>query len=89
MSQIIVDPNELRRFNRLLLTEAGSMEGQKKSLSQKFSSLGEFWRDAKYERFGRELEASMKQIELFQKEASRFSAFLERKARAADNYLNR
>lgn len=89
MSQIIVDPNELRRFRTLLRNEVQALDGQRKSLSQKFSSLGEFWKDAKRRQFEHEFKTSMRQLERFLKEAENFSAFLDRKARAADNYLNR
>lgn len=87
MPQVIVNPEEVRRFagdlrqfNRGVNESASRLHGQ-------FRRLGETWRDQEHARFAAEFEQTLVAIRRFMEASEQYVPFLIRKAEAAEAYL--
>ena len=89
MSQIIASPQELVQFARYLRDLARTLKERKTSLNHEFAEVGEVWRDEKYQQFQRIFEETSREIDVFLKEAERYSEYLNRKAKPLQAYLDR
>lgn len=89
MSQVIVDPSELRKFETALRELSGEIEARRRQLEQRVSQTASFWKGEKHTEFVRRQEELSLEIQVFYKLCDRYCTFLQKKAAAADAYLGR
>lgn len=89
MSQVIVDPDELRRFAVFLEQSIRNLRDGQRGLQRGHQVLADAWRDSKYNNFAKSFDQTLPALERFCKEAEAYAAFLRRKAQLADRYLGR
>ncbi|MEW6277166.1 MAG: WXG100 family type VII secretion target [Candidatus Eremiobacterota bacterium] len=87
MAQIVVNPDELRRFAAVLETQARETRARQSALQQSLSGLRGSWRDEKFVRFEKLLTETLEQLGRFLKDSDTMVVFLRRKAALADQYL--
>ena len=87
MSQIIVDPTELRRFEGALRHLRVEIDARRGALAEQTRAVRAFWDDEKYRDFQRRSEELMLEIQHFARLCDRYCEYLRRKAAAADAYL--
>lgn len=88
MPRAIVSPEEVRRFAALLEEASARLRASKNALAGSATALGEVWKDEKYTRFHREMEAAQAELEQFLREAEAYTRFLRTKAGKAQRYLD-
>lgn len=89
MAQVIVNPEEMRRFARALDKLVEEMRGKKYSTGLTFKNLRDSWKDQKYNEFEKTFNEASKNIDQFLKSADAYAKFLDKKAALADRYLGR
>jgi uncharacterized protein YukE len=87
MTQVIVNPEEMRRFARNLNEIADAMQSRKVTTNSQFERLKESWKDPKYAQFEETYLRTLVQIDRFTRAAKIYASFLHRKAAKADVYL--
>jgi len=87
MSQAIVNPDEIRRFIGEMSRFKNELEQNRDRTNAKMRELGETWRDSEHQKFASEFEGFIRQMNPFLKNIDEYNSFLNRKAVAADNYL--
>lgn len=88
MPQMIVDPDELVRFASYLDTESDNLKQRKDGVSHELASLGEVWRDAKYERFDAIFNETAVKLERFLEDARDYAQYLRDQADIVNEYLD-
>lgn len=83
----IIDVEELQRFISTFAYIQGIMREKKEFINSEFKSLGEVWKDKNYQQFESTFLQTMGEIEQFLRHAEAYSHYLQRKAQAAQNYL--
>ena len=89
MSQIIVNPKDMTAFAADLDVLAGKMRIREQQLNAGIKALGVNWKDDRYHRFSKSVTEASVQLQAFYNTAARYTAFLRRKAGAAERYLGR
>lgn len=89
MSQVIVTPEELRKFAAGLKHFNDDLKSNHTKLHTEFKRLGESWRDQEHKKFEKEFEQTSKVINQFVSASEKYIPFLIRKAEAAEQYLKR
>lgn len=89
MSQIIVNPQELRTFAQRLSEHAAHVSAVRSKFTTGLKELHTTWQDERYRQFNNELTATMAELDRFVRHARRYVDHLEDKARKANIYLNR
>lgn len=89
MSQVIVDPAELRRFAHNLNQFNSELQDRMAVLHGQLLGLGETWRDQEHEKFTQEFEQTMHAVEHFREAVGLHIPFLMRKAELVEEYLQR
>ena len=89
MTQIIVDPSELRRFEAALRELRTEIDARRQELGAHIGSVRSFWDDEKYSSFERRSEVLLIEIQYFTKLCDRYCEYLGKKAAAAEAYLGR
>ncbi len=89
MADVIVDPSEMREFERSLRELRNEIDARRAQLEQQVHDIRAFWNDEKYKNFVRRKEELMLEIQIFTKMCDRYSDYLRRKAAAVDAYLGR
>lgn len=87
MSQVYVDPEELRAFASKLKSFAEFVDGQANSITTDLGRLGETWRDQEYEDFVKYFNRTKQLLRKFTDEAKRTVPLLERDANLAEEFL--
>ena len=87
MSQAIIDPVALRSFAADLRNTIKALRDQQSAVRAHYGELEEVWKDAKFARFNQVFGQSLGRLRHFYDEAERFAQYLERKAQAAEKYL--
>ena len=88
MNQIFVNPTEIRIFISELKKLKGDLENNQKQTSGKLRKLGESWKDAEHKKFEEKFTEYLNNMRPIISNIDEYCTFLERKANAADNYLN-
>jgi len=88
MAQVIVNPEEVRRFALQLKAGNAQLMDLTTRLRGQFGSLGETWRDQEYQRFAQEFEQTARSLKQFMRLADQYIPYLERKAEAAQRFLD-
>jgi len=87
MAKADVDPAELRRFARELTRFNSELESLMQRLHGRLLDLQKNWRDQEQRKFDEEFEQTVKTLSHFLDSSSRHSAFLVKKARHIEEYL--
>ena len=87
MAKANVDPTELRRFARDLTRFNADLEGLLTSLQTRLRGLEKSWMDQEQRRFTQEFEQTMKTLTRFLDGSNQHAAFLAKKARHIEDYL--
>ena len=87
MSQIEMNPHDMRQFARELAEAIAFIHSRDKRLRTELKELGSAWGDEKYRAFARSCSETADQLVIFYKSAEDFVSFLDAKANAADRYL--
>ena len=87
MAKANVDPAELRRFARDLNRFNTDLESLLAGLQTRLRGLEKSWTDQEQKRFTQEFEQTMKALGRFLDTSTQHSAFLAKKARHIEDYL--
>jgi uncharacterized protein YukE len=87
MAKANVDPTELRRFARDLSRFNTDLEALLTSLHARLRGLEKSWIDQEQRRFTQEFEQTMKTLTRFLESSNQHVAFLGKKARHIEDYL--
>lgn len=87
MSQVIVDPNEVRRFAQNLKRFNGELQAQMSMLHGQLTMLSQSWRDKEQQKFADEFVQTMQSIGRFVEASEQHVPFLLRKADRIEEYL--
>jgi hypothetical protein len=88
MPTAIVTPTELVAFARHLAKTADSVAKRKSKAARLVADSRSVWKDAKYDRFRKTFEKTVKDLDRFVRLADDYAQFLERKAGLARKYLD-
>lgn len=89
MTQIIVDPSEMRKFEAALRELRIEVDARRQLLEAQIVDVRSFWDDEKYQQFQRQSEELMLQVQHFSKLCDQYCDYLTKKAIAAEHYLGR
>ena len=89
MTQIIVDPSEMRKFEAALRELRVEVDARRQQLEAQIVDVRSFWDDEKYQQFQRQSEELMLQVQNFSKLCDQYCDYLIKKAIAAEHYLGR
>jgi uncharacterized protein YukE len=87
MAKAHVDPAELRRFARDLTRFNAELETLIGGLQSRMRELERSWADQEQKRFAQEFEQTVKTLGRFLEASSQHAAFLGKKARHVEDYL--
>ncbi len=87
MAKANVDPAELRRFARDLARFNSDLETLIGGLQSRMRELERTWADQEQKRFAQEFEQTVKTLARFLDASAQHSAFLAKKARHIEDYL--
>ncbi len=87
MSQIIAEPEEIRRFAAELKAFTEQVRERMSCLRASFSRLGDTWRDRQHGEFARDFERAMLLLANFVRIAEEYTPLLIRKAQLLEGYL--
>lgn len=89
MVQIIVDPDEQRKFASFLHQLVAQLKERSRALQSTKGALGEVWKDANFNEFEKSFDATIIKLDRFFFEADSYCAYLRKKADLGDRYLRR
>jgi hypothetical protein len=87
MSQIIAEPEEIRRFAAELKAFTEQVRERMSCLRASFSRLGDTWRDRQHQEFARDFERTMRLLANFVCIAEEYTPLLIREAQLLEGYL--
>ncbi|MCG3136323.1 MAG: hypothetical protein HJJLKODD_00150 [Phycisphaerae bacterium] len=87
MAKANVDPAELRRFARELSRFSSDLQGMIATLHGRMRTLEKTWQDQEQQRFAEEFDQTIKTLARFFESADQHVAFLGKKARHIEEYL--
>ncbi len=87
MSQVIVDPEQLRRFAQSLKRFNSELQSQLQSLHGQMKNLSQTWRDKEQQKFNDEFDQTLLAVAKFVEAVDEHVPFLLRKADRAEEYL--
>jgi WXG100 family type VII secretion target len=87
MAKASVDPAELRRFARDLTRFNSDLEALMTGLQGRLKELEKSWTDQEQRRFAQEFEQAVKTLRRFIEASTQHAAFLAKKARHIEDYL--
>ena len=87
MAKASVDPGELRRFARDLTRFNSDLENLVAGLQTRLRGLEKSWTDQEQRRFTQEFEQTVKTLSRFLYASTQHAAFLVKKARHIEDYL--
>ena len=88
MANVIVDPEEMRKFANYLLKLAMDLRTMKMETRYKMHHLNQSWRDNENARFVQQFEQELKPLDKLIQMAEDYRRFLLLKASTLDNYFN-
>ena len=83
----ILDIDEIRQFNSSLAMICGMMRERKDHINHEFKDLNEVWQDANYQKFEQVFTVTVAEIDQFLLYAEMYSDYLQKKAAAAERFL--
>jgi len=88
MSQLEVEPGELRTLSWMLEALVEGMKAQELKIQGDVEYISETWSDQRYQEFVERLEGMRLYLQRFYSKCDLYSEFLQRKAQAIENYLD-
>lgn len=87
MAAVILDPSELRSFRTSLAELRDEIYSHRLAMERETVEARSFWSDDLFKKFSREQDELLFQVKMFEKLCDDYGDFLERKARASEEYL--
>lgn len=87
MAKAVADPEELRRFAQALKRFNGGLSQSLQQINSQAVSLGNTWRDQEHEKFRREFDETVRQLQRFIEASEEHVPLLMRKAERLEEYL--
>ena len=83
----VLDIEEIKQFISSLGAICGMMHEKKTRMSHEFRELHEVWRDSNYDKFEKSFTEAVAEIDRFIRYSEMYAEYLQRKAQAAERYL--
>ena len=87
MPQVIIEPEQVKRFAEELQRFNRDVQNRMGSLQARFSALGETWQDQEHAKFADEFKDTLKSLKKFVELSEQHVPSLLRKAQRAEEYL--
>ena len=87
MAKAVADPDELRRFAQALKRFNTGLSQSLQQINSQAVSLGNTWRDQEHEKFRREFDDTVRQLQRFIEASEEHVPLLMRKADRLEEYL--
>jgi uncharacterized protein YukE len=87
MAQVVIEPEQVRRFAEELQRFNRELQSRLGSLQARFSALGETWQDQEHAKFAEEFKDTLKTLKKFVELSDQHVPFLLRKAQRIEEYL--
>jgi len=87
MAKADVDPAELQRFARELTRFSSELESLINRLHARMQGLQQSWRDQEQRKFEEEFNQTIKALSRFMESSNKHAAFLVKKAKHIEDYL--
>ncbi len=84
---MVVDLQELERFITTLNGFNGELADSTNNITSHFTTLGDAWRDEKYQQFAGEWDTAMHAIDNYLADSPNYVTYLRRKAADVEEYL--
>jgi uncharacterized protein YukE len=75
--QLIVKPEEVRRYARELRRYASDLDANTTKMLKRLASLGDTWQDSKYHQFNSDMKGIAKQVKRSRQIVSDYSKYLD------------
>jgi uncharacterized protein YukE len=87
MAQVVIEPEEVRRFAEELKRFNQDVQQRIGSLQARFGVLGESWQDQEHAKFSEEFKQTVKMLKKFLELSDHHVPYLLRKAQRIEEYL--
>jgi uncharacterized protein YukE len=87
MAQVVVEPEQVKRFAEELQRFNRDLQSRMGSLQARFSALGESWQDQEHAKFAEEFKDTLKTLKKFVELSEQHVPYLLRKAQRIEEYL--
>jgi uncharacterized protein YukE len=87
MAKAVGDPEEIKKFARMLKVFNQDLTNNTKVLQGQFQSLGETWKDEQHKKFAQEFEQMVRVLHQFVQSSEQQIPLLQKKAEQLDEYL--
>jgi uncharacterized protein YukE len=87
MAQVIIEPEQVKRFAEELQRFNRDLQHRMGSLQARFSALGDSWQDQEHARFSEEFKDTLKTLKKFVELSEQHVPYLLRKAQRIEEYL--
>ena len=87
MAQVIIEPEQVKRFAEELQRFNRDVQGRMGSLQARFTALGETWQDQEHAKFAEDFKDTLKSLKKFVDLSERHVPHLLRKAQRIEEYL--
>lgn len=87
MAQVVIEPEQVKRFAEELQRFNRDLQGRLGSLQARFSALGESWQDQEHAKFAEEFKDTVKTLKKFVELSEGHVPYLLRKAQRIEEYL--
>ena len=87
MAQVIIEPEQVKRFAEELQRFNRDLQHRMGSLQARFSGLGDSWQDQEHAKFSEEFKDALKTLKKFVELSEQHVPYLLRKAQRIEEYL--
>ena len=87
MAQVVIEPEQVKRFAEELQRFNRDLQGRLGSLQARFNALGESWQDQEHAKFSEEFKDTLKTLKKFVELSEQHVPYLLRKAQRIEEYL--
>jgi len=87
MAQVIIEPEQVKRFAEELQRFNRDLHSRMGSLQARFSALGDSWQDQEHAKFSEEFKDTLKTLKKFVELSDQHVPYLLRKAQRIEEYL--
>jgi len=87
MSKADIKPADVKKFSKDLKSFNSTLKSDYSRIHSKLKQLGQTWRDREHKKFESEFDQTAKFIKKFLNSSEQYVLFLNRKAQAAEKYL--
>ena len=87
MAQVVIEPEQVKRFAEELQRFNRDLQHRMGSLQARFAALGDTWQDQEHARFSDEFKDTLKTLKKFVDLSDQHVPYLLRKAQRIEEYL--